>query len=465
MEVFGSSGVRGTVGETITPTFVGQVARAAGSEWFSAGTRTVAIARDTRRTGEMLADAAAAELAAVGCDVRRLGVVPTPGTQAYCAREGLPALMITASHNPPRYNGVKLIGADGHELSREALERIEARLLRSDRDGRGSSVTWDRVGRTERADDARRRYVEELLSAVDREAIASIGLTVALDPGHGAGATTSPEFFRRLGCEVVTVNAQPDGRFPGRDPEPVAENLSELGELVRASDADVGVAHDGDADRAIFFDERGAFLDGDAVLAALAAAVLEPGDATVSAVNVSQRLVDVAEEAGADLELTPIGSTFIVTRILELVGRGRRVPVAGEGNGGVLFPPYRPARDGAYTAARFLELLADRSASEIVAPYDDYENVRINIPYEEDRTRRAMLDAAEAYAHESVAEVTTIDGYRLDYGDAWVLARPSGTEPLVRVYAEAGSRDRAAELAEGMRDALEASVEESPPDA
>jgi phosphomannomutase/phosphoglucomutase len=131
----------------------------------------------------------------------------------------------------------------------------------------------------------------------------------------------------------------------------------------------------------------------------------------------------------------------------------------------VLFPPYRPARDGAYTAARFLELLADRSASEIVAPYDDYENVRINIPYEEDRTRRAMLDAAEAYAHDSVAEVTTIDGYRLDYGDAWVLARPSGTEPLVRVYAEAGSRDRAAELAEGMRDALEASVEESPPDA
>jgi phosphomannomutase/phosphoglucomutase len=459
MEVFGSSGVRGTVGETITPTFVGQVARAAGSEWFSAGTRTVAIARDTRRTGEMLADAAAAELAAVGCDVRRLGVVPTPGTQAYCAREGLPALMITASHNPPRYNGVKLIGADGHELSREALERIEARLLRSDRDGSGSSVSWDRVGRAERAEDAERRYVEELLSAVDREAIASADLTVALDPGHGAGAVTSPTFLRKLGCEVVTINAQPDGNFPGRDPEPVEENLSELGELVRASDADVGVAHDGDADRAVFFDESGRFLDGEAVLAALAAAVLEPGDATVSAVNVSQRLVDVAGDAGADLELTPIGSTYIVTRILELTGEGRRVPVAGEGNGGVLFPPYRPARDGAYTAARFLELLADRPASEVVAPYDDYENVRINIPYEEASTRRAMLDAAEAYAREADAELTTIDGYRLDYGDAWVLARPSGTEPLVRVYAEARSRERAAELADRMRDALESAAE------
>jgi phosphomannomutase/phosphoglucomutase len=465
MEVFGSSGVRGTVGEAITPTFVGQVARAAGSEWFSAGNRTVAIARDTRRTGEMLADAAAAELAAVGCNVRRLGVVPTPGAQAYCAREGLPALMITASHNPPRYNGVKLIGADGHELSREALERIEARLLRSDRDGSGSSVTWDQVGRVERSEDATRRYVDELLSSVDREAIAAADLTVALDPGHGAGAVSSPEFFRRLGCEVVTVNAQPDGRFPGRDPEPVAENLEELGSLVRVSDADVGVAHDGDADRAVFFDETGEFLDGETVLAALAAAVLEPGDATVSAVNVSQRLVDVAEAAGADLELTPIGSTYIVTRILELTAEGRRVPIAGEGNGGILFPPYRPARDGAYTAARFLELLTDRAASDAVAPYDGYENVRINVPYEESSTRRAMLDAVEAYAREADAELTTIDGYRLDYGDAWVLARPSGTEPLVRIYAEAGSRDRATELAERMHEAIGAGVEGAAADA
>jgi len=461
MEVFGSSGVRGTVGETITPTFVGQVARAAGSEWRSAGHGAVALARDTRRTGEMLADAVASELAAVGCDVRRLGVVPTPGAQAYCAREGVPALIITASHNPPRYNGVKLVGADGYELSREALERIESRLLRGDRDGSDASVGWDRVGRSERVDGARRRYVEELLSAVDREAIAAADLTVALDPGHGAGATTSPEFLRRLGCEVVTVNAQPDGRFPGRDPEPVAENLGELGELVRAAGADVGVAHDGDADRAILFDERGEFIDGEALLAALAAAVLDTDDATVSAVNVSQRLVDVAEAAGADLELTPIGSTYIVTRILELTAEGRRVPVAGEGNGGVLFPPYRPARDGAYTAARFLELLADRPASEVVAPYDDYENVRINLPYEEGSTRRAMLEAAETYAHAADAEVTTIDGYRLDYGDAWVLARPSGTEPLVRVYAEARSHERASDLAESMAEALEVAAEEA----
>jgi phosphomannomutase/phosphoglucomutase len=456
MEIFGSSGVRGVVGEEMTPEFVTRIARAAGATFRADGHEVVALARDTRRTGPMLTDAAAAGLAAVGCDVRRLGVVPTPGLQAYCDVEGFPAMMVTASHNPPAYNGVKLVGADGCELSRAALERVEERLL----DGHttdataGERVDWAAVGEVQRVDGVRRRYVDELLRSVDRERIADADLTVALDPGHGAGALTSPEFFRRLGCRVVTVNAQPDGHFPGRDPEPVAANLPDLGDLVRAAGADVGIAHDGDADRAVFFDETGTYLEGDATLAALAAANLEPGDATVSAVNVSQRLVDVADDRGADLELTPIGSTHIVTRIRELCAEGRSVPVAGEGNGGVLFPPYRLTRDGAYTAARFLELLADRPASEVVTPHAGYENVRLNLEYDDMETRAAMLGAAEAHAAAADAELTTIDGYRLDFGDAWVLARPSGTEPLVRVYAEARSRERAEALAGALEAAM-----------
>ena len=461
MEIFGSSGVRGVVGEEMTPEFVTRIARAAGATFRADGESVVALGRDTRRTGPMLTDAAAAGLAAVGCDVRRLGAVPTPGLQSYCTAEAVPAMMITASHNPPAYNGVKLVGPDGCELSRAALERVEERLLAghaNDAAG-GDRVDWATVGEVERVDGARRRYVDELLSAVDRERIADAELTVALDPGHGAGALTSPAFFRRLGCRVVTVNAQPDGHFPGRDPEPVAANLPDLGRLVRAAGADVGVAHDGDADRAVFFDENGTYLEGDATLAALAAAHLEPGDATVSAVNVSQRLVDVANERGADLELTPIGSTHIVTRIRELRADGRSVPVAGEGNGGVLFPPYRLARDGAYTAARFLELLTDRPASEVVAPHAGYENVRLNLEYDDVDERAAMLAAAESHAADAEAELTTIDGYRLDYGDAWVLARPSGTEPLVRVYAEAGSRERAETLAGALEAAMLAARE------
>jgi len=447
MKVFGSSGVRGVVGETITPAFVGRVAKAAGSTW---GTGAVAVARDTRRTGGMLADAVAAGLAATGSDVRRLGVVPTPGAQAYAERSGEPVVMVTASHNPPEYNGVKLIGADGVELSRDTLKRVEDRLLAE----RFDTVPWDETGERRRVDSARREYVDGLLDAVDRDALAEADLTVALDPGHGAGALTSPRFFRELGCAVRTVNAQPDGYFPGRDPEPVAENLDDLGELVRATDADLGVAHDGDADRAIFYDETGSYIEGDATLAALADAALDPGDTTVSAVNVSQRLVDVAERTGATLELTPIGSTNIITRIRELTAEGERVPVAGEGNGGVLFPGYRLARDGAYTAAKFLDLLTDQNASEAVADYAGYANVRENVGYGTDAEREAMLAAAEEYAAAAEATPTTIDGYRLDYGDAWVLARPSGTEPVVRVYAEAGERDRAEALATAFRDAL-----------
>ncbi|WP_227133870.1 phosphoglucosamine mutase [Halorubellus salinus] len=441
MKVFGSSGTRGVANDELTPGFVLRVAKAAGTAWSA---ERVAIARDTRATGRMLADAAAAGLASVGVDVDRLGVVATPGAQAYAEREGVPVVMITASHNPPEYNGVKLVGADGVELAVEDLERVEDVLVGET----FAAADWDEVGDETRVADARDRYVEELLASVDREKIADADLTVALDPGHGAGCLTSPEFFRRLGCKVVTVNAQPDGHFPGRDPEPVPKNLADLGRLVRSTDADVGIAHDGDADRAIFYDEHGEYVEGDATLAALAAAKLEPGDTTVSAVNVSQRLVDVANDAGATLELTPIGSTNIITRIEELLADGEHVPVAGEGNGGIFFPDYRLSRDGAFIGARFLELVADRPVSEIVAPYDGYHNVRRNLDYDTEDERNAMLDAAEAVAADADADLSTIDGYRLDYGDAWVLARPSGTEPLVRVYAEARTDERANELAD-----------------
>ncbi|WP_327050525.1 phosphoglucosamine mutase [Halomicrococcus gelatinilyticus] len=447
MKVFGSSGTRGVANEELTPEFVLKIAKAAGTVWRSG---RIALARDTRATGDMLADAAASGLASVGADVDRLGVVPTPGAQAYAEREGVPALMITASHNPPKYNGVKLVGDDGIELTVDDLERVEEKFLTEAFD----AARWNETGHGHRVEDARDRYVDQLLAAVDRERIADADLTVALDPGHGAGALTSPSFFRKLGCDVVTVNSQPDGHFPGRDPEPVPENLGDLGRLVRASDADVGIAHDGDADRAIFYDETGEYVEGDATLAALAAAELDPGDAVVSAVNVSQRLVDVANRTDARLELTPIGSTNIITRIRELRRQDVHVPVAGEGNGGIFFPDYRVTRDGAYTAAKFLELLVDARASEVVADYDGYHNVRVNVSYADDAERDALLAAAERTATEADADVNTKDGYRLDYGDAWVLARPSGTEPMVRIYAEARERDRAETLAEEIESTL-----------
>jgi phosphomannomutase/phosphoglucomutase len=448
MKLFGSSGTRGVAGEQLTPEFVLRVAKAAGTVW---GVDRAAVARDTRTTGEMFTNAAASGLASVGVDVDRLGVVPTPGTVHYCDAETVPAIVVTASHNPPEYNGIKLVGDDGIELSVDRLERVERHILAEEFD----VADWEGVGETRSIDSVNDDYVAEMCSYIDRELIAGADLTVALDPGHGAGSLTSPEFYRELGCEVVTVNSQPDGHFPGRDPEPVRKNLGDLGRLVRASDADVGIAHDGDGDRAIFFDEYGEYVEGDTSLAALAAAQLEAGDTTVAAVNVSQRLVDVCEEVGADLELTPIGATNIITRIRELQAAGERVPVAGEGNGGVFFPDYRLVRDGAFIGAKFLELVAECPTSEVVAPYTDYANVRLNVTYDDEDELDAMLDAAEAHAREADAEPDTIDGYRLDYGDAWVLVRPSGTEPKVRIYAEGRERSRAESLAEEVRAALE----------
>lgn len=447
MDLFGSSGVRGVANEALTPVFAARVAAAAGSVWEA---DRAALGRDTRTTGPMLAAAAASGLASVGLDVERLGILPTPGVQAYAAREGVPAVMITASHNPPEYNGIKLVGADGDELAIAELERIESIFL----DNQASTVGWDTTGRITDVDGSRRQYRQEVQQAIDAPKIGSADLVVALDPGHGAGSLTSPRFFRDLECDVVTVNAQPDGHFPGRNPEPIEDHLGDLRRLVRAANADIGIAHDGDADRAIFVDETGTHIDGDAALAALANAELEPDDVAVSAVNVSQRLLDAADTAGARVDLTPIGSTHIMTRIRELREDGHQVPIAGEGNGGIVFPDYRLARDGLYTAARFLELIVDRPASEVIQPYNDYHNVRINVEYADSEEREQMLEAVKAYAETADASVRTTDGYRLDYGDGWVLARPSGTEPLVRIYAEARTPDRATALASELEETI-----------
>jgi phosphomannomutase/phosphoglucomutase len=447
MHEFGSSGVRGVANQELTPADVLGIAQAAGTVLSAP---RAALARDTRRTGTLFADAAASGLASVGVDVDRLGELPTPGLQAYCARAGVPGVMITASHNPPAYNGVKLIGDDGVELDRDTLAEVETSITMST----AAPVGWDAVGQSRTVEGAADDYVDSVVAAVDRDAIADASLTVVVDPGHGAGAHTSPAFFRDLGCTVHTVNGQPDGQFPGRDPEPVAENLADLTAHVQATDADLGVAHDGDADRAVFVDETGAVINGDAALAALVEARVAAGETVVSAVNASQRLVDVVERADASLSLTPIGSTNIITRIRELQARGESVPVAGEGNGGVLFPGYRIARDGAYTAAAFCELVAAEPASAIAARFDDYVNVRASVAYADERERASMLDAVEATARDSTAELDTTDGFRLNFGDGWVLARPSGTEPVIRIYAEARDGDRAAALAARFEDAV-----------
>ena len=450
MQIFGSSGTRGRVGTEFTPEFVVSVAAAAATELDAA---RIAIGRDTRTTSPTFADAAASGVAAAGTDVDRLGVVPTPGVAHYCEQREVPGIVVTASHNPPDYNGIKLLGADGSGLSVARLERVERHLL----DESFERAAWDAVGHRSRVSGAADAYADDVIRSLDRERVASADLTVAVDPGHGAACDVAPRIYRELGCDVVTLNAQPDGRFPGRESEPVPGELGDLERLVRARGADVGIAHDGDADRAVFVDETGSVVPAEASLAVLAEHAASAGDTVVSAVNVSQRLVDACNRVGAELTLTPIGATNITTRVQELWDEGHDVPLAGEGNGGVFYPDYRLARDGAFVAGKFLELLAERDAtvSALLAPYAGYHAVRHNLGYDSPDERDAMLGAAERFAENAAeADVTTIDGYRLDYGDAWVLVRPSGTEPKIRIYAEASDADRARELADDARDTL-----------
>ena len=445
MKLFGSSGTRGVVGEGITPELVLQVAKAAGTVWEA---NQAIIARDTRTSSQSFVNAAVSGLTSVGIDVIRLGVTPTPSVVHYAGETDRPGIVITASHNPPEYNGVKLIGETGVEIGVEGLERIEACVLNED----FTPASWDNIGSITRTETVNTEYVDKLLTALEqdgsREAIADANLTVAIDPGHGAGCLTSPQFFRKLGCDVVTVNATPDGHFPGRPSEPIASNLTALRSLVTASNADIGIAHDGDADRAVFIDEQGKQIAGEASLAALAAAELDSNSATVAAVNVSQRLVDVCNRVGATLELTPIGSTNIITRIQELQKSGVSVPVAGEGNGGIFFPKFRLVRDGAYNGAKFLRLICEQPASSIIEPYTKYANARINIEHGSEKELEALMRGAEEFAEEADVTPNIIDGYRLDYDDAWVLIRPSGTEPVVRVYAEAKEQTQAQTLAD-----------------
>lgn len=449
MDLFGSSGTRGVVGTDLTPGFVERLAAVAATQWDA---ERVAIGRDTRRTGQMLANAASSGVASAGVDVERVGILPTPALQSYLATERIPGCMITASHNPPTDNGVKLFDAAGVELGGESLDRIETAFQAR----RRRRARWDETGIESRIEGVARDYVDEIVAAVDADAIRERSFTVAIDPGHGAGIHTTPQLCRALGCRVVSVNATVDGTFPGRSPEPVPAVLEDLCRLVRASDADLGVAHDGDADRAMFVDERGEVVDGDTLLALLAAAVVSPGDTVVTAVDASQRLVDTVRERRGTLERTPIGSANLVEGIRRCQGAGQQVPLAGEGNGGVFFPEHRVARDGAFVLARMLELVGERPLGERAAAFDEYHLIRRTIEYGSAEERARMVAGVDAFAATAEAHVDRTDGIRLDFEDGWALARPSGTEPLIRVIAEASHLETAERYADRLTDAVEA---------
>jgi len=369
-----------------------------------------------------------------------LGVLPTPAEQYYLAKKGglKGGVVVTASHNPREFNGIKVLDAAGMELRREDEEAIEAVYF----GGRPKVAEWSSVGSIRSDGGAIELYLAGILSRVDGDAIRSRGLTVAVDPGNGAGCLVTPYLLAALGCRVISLHGQPDGTFPGRPPEPVPEHLGDLLRLVRETHADFGVAHDGDADRAIFVDERGTFLQGDRSLALLAGAALRGrGGTVVTPVSTSSMLDDVARAHGGKVLRTKVGAP-IVARTMFQTG----ATFGGEENGGVIFPEHQFCRDGAMAVAKMLELLARRREplSQLASALPQLHIRKANVPVPIER-RDAVLAGLVSLTKDR--RVDTTDGVRILESDGAVLVRPSGTEPIFRVYAEGRTPERAEALA------------------
>ncbi len=435
MRLFGTNGIRGVVGRDLTPDLALRVGRAVATVW---GRVTVAVGRDTRTSGPMLRNAVVAGLLSSGARVLDLGVLPSPALQYYVKERKLAGgVIVTASHNPPEWNGIKVVDGTGMEIPREVEETIEG-LVAS---GAFATPAWRDVGGVATATDAVDLYVRGIAAKVDRDAIARRAVRVVVDPGNGAACHTTPNLLRGLGCRVTTINAQPDGTFPGRRPEPTPENLEELRRLVPVLGADLGIAHDGDADRAAIVDERGDFVDGDRLLAWLAGEVVgRRAGLVITPVSSSSCVEEVVRAAGGRLEYTKVGAPLVARAIY-----AKGAVFGGEENGGMIFPDHLFARDGGMTAAKVVELvsLSGGPLSGLLARVPRYYLKKGSVPCPPERRDGVLGRLRESAANR---RVETIDGVKV-YGEGgWVLLRPSGTEALLRIYAEGRTPEKAEEM-------------------
>lgn len=432
--LFGTNGVRGIIGEDMNPELVMKIGLALGTMIQG----RVAIGRDTRTSGEALAAAMRSGLLASGCDVIDLGILPTPALQ-YLVREHYDGgAMITASHNPPDYNGVKVIEGDGTEMDDTRTIALESLIFSQD----VTMADWKNVGKLTDESHRIEEYIRAIISHFPTDCCRN--MIVVVDPGSGPAAATTPEILRRMGCTVHTINGRFDGTFPGRLPEPSPEGLSLLSETVIATGAAFGVAHDGDADRAVFVDETGSFMNENLTFAMLAraACATHPG-MVVTPVSTSDVIREVAAGYGCPTIYTPVGSISVARTMLSLIQRGETVVFGGEGNGGQIFPAHQFCRDGGMTAAAMAALIAGsgRSISTLADEIPSYTMIKEKIHSDEPMTVLSKVRSAC-----SELELNETDGIHIRWEDAWALIRPSGTEPFIRLYAESRDPKRAEEV-------------------
>ena len=435
--LFGTFGVRRTANDVLTPEFASRLAACYGTQIKG----TVAVGGDTRTSTLMLKQAVTAGLLSSGCDVVDLGILPTPGVQYAVRKYYDGGVMITASHNPPQYNGLKFLDADGIGIPDDMEIEIEKLYF----DDEPDRVEFHEIGELYHNDKVIDEYVDEAVSKVDTDAIREANLKVVVDCGSGAGCFTAPYLIRKLGCDVTTLNSQPDGFFPGRNPEPIEENLQELIHVVKELNADIGLAHDGDADRTICIDEKGNFVLGDKTFTLVEKQMLKEnnGGTIVTTVATSQAIYDVAEEFNGEVIATAVGDLLVARKLKEEDGL-----FGGEENGGLIFPDFVYGRDAVMTVAKILEIVAreKKPLSELVAELPVYYASKMKIECPDDQKEFVMSSIAEEIKTTTDFELDLTDGVKILKDDGWVIIRPSGTEPIFRCFSESDSQAKADEM-------------------
>jgi phosphomannomutase/phosphoglucomutase len=438
-KLFGTNGIRGIVNEELTPEMVAKVGSAIGTYF---NRKTLLVGHDARTSGPMFANAVVSGLNATGCDVHFAGMASTPALQFAVKNHGFDGgVIVTASHNPPEYNGIKVIWNDGIEISHEQENQIENIHF----DGKAQLADWDKLGVKRELLGVNEEYVEAIKKHINVAKITSKHFHVVVDAANSVGGLAAPILLRQLGCRVTSINANIDGTFPGRPPEPRPENLRDVALTVKALGADVGVAFDGDADRSIFIADSGEIYWGDKTFAIVEKQFLEknPGSKIVTPVSSSTLVKDVADANGGEIVWTKVGSVTVSQTMKETGAK-----LGGEENGGVFYGPHQAVRDGAMTAALILDIMAEtgKNLTELVAEQPQYfiEKGKVECPEEK---KEKLLEKFKIQT--TGLNTSAIDGVKIWFDDrSAILVRPSGTEPVFRLYAEAKSQKIALKLVE-----------------
>ncbi|GAA0541958.1 phosphoglucosamine mutase [Halorubrum ejinorense] len=443
--MFGTSGVRGPVGDEITAALALDVGRALATD----GAETVVIGRDARDSGAMLVRALTAGLTECGTDVVDVGVEATPTVARAVVREEADAgVVVTASHNPAPDNGIKLWTESGRAFDDAGNDRI-AEIVEAESFDLAAA---DAIGAVEARDvvaggDARRLHERALRESVSLPD----DLSVVVDLGNGVGRVTA-DALHAAGCDVETLNGQRDGRFPGRPSEPTAANCETACEVVAATDADLGLVHDGDADRLMAIDERGRFVGGDALLALFARREAGADDRVAVPVDTSLLVADALAAVDAEVTYTPVGDAYVAAEA-EQPG----VVFGGEPSGAWIWPDRTPCPDGPLAACILTALVG--AEGPLAALVDDLPEYPIRRDSVRTDAKSAIVERVGEVADEEYDDVSTLDGIRVETETGWFLVRASGTEPLVRITAEAREADDADALFETARGLVDRAAE------